>query len=72
MTIDATAPIAIPWRRRVRDSPRRIEGTCMAFGLSIRGTCTVCSARSNGRGRWRYQSRTWLYFRSGYRAYRRH
>src|SRR5438046_2341003 len=31
ITIDATAPIAIPCRRRVRDSPRRIEGTCMAF-----------------------------------------
>jgi hypothetical protein len=30
MTIDATAPIATPCRRRVRDSPRRIEGTCMA------------------------------------------
>jgi len=39
----------------------------MAFGLSIRGTC---AARRNGRGRWRHQSRTWLYF--SYRAYRRH
>ena len=41
ITIDATAPIAIPCRRRVRDSPCRIEGTCMAFGLSIRGMCAA-------------------------------
>ena len=31
MAIDATAPIAIPCRRRVRDSPCSIEGTCMVF-----------------------------------------
>jgi len=31
MTIDATAPIAIPCRRRFSDSPWRIEGTCMVF-----------------------------------------
>jgi hypothetical protein len=29
MTIDATAPIAIPSRRRVRDSPWRIDGICI-------------------------------------------
>src|ERR1700722_14390423 len=27
--IEATAPIAIPCRRRVRDSARSIDGTCM-------------------------------------------
>ena len=37
MTIDATAPITIPCRRRVRDSPRRIDGTCMGFVPSTRG-----------------------------------
>jgi hypothetical protein len=42
MTIDATAPIAIPCGRRVRDSPCRIEGTCMAFGLSF----MLCSKSS--------------------------
>ena len=36
MTIDATAPIAIPCRRRVRDSPFRIEGTCMAWAFDVR------------------------------------
>ena len=36
MTIDATAPITIPCIRRVRDLPRRIDGTCMAFIPSIR------------------------------------
>jgi hypothetical protein len=44
ITIDATAPIAIPCSRRVRDSPRRIEGICMAFAFSIRG---VCAARAS-------------------------
>jgi hypothetical protein len=41
MTMDATAPIAIPCRRRVRDSPRRIDGTCMVYPfarhVSVRG-----------------------------------
>ena len=50
MTTDATAPTAIPCSKRVLDSPSRIEGTCMAFSLSMRGTCAACSTRSNGRG----------------------
>ena len=29
MTIDATAPMTIPCIRRVRDSARRIDGTCI-------------------------------------------
>src|SRR5690349_17717112 len=33
MTIDATAPIATPCSRRVRDSPRRIDGPCMALAF---------------------------------------
>jgi len=33
MTTDATAPTAIPCRRRVRDSPLRIEGSCMALAF---------------------------------------
>ena len=41
MTIDATAPIAIPCRRRVRNSPWRIDGTCVVLSPSIRG----CAAR---------------------------
>ena len=46
MTIDAMAPVAIPWRRRVRDSPRRIEGTCMAF--AFRPTCFGARSRTPG------------------------
>src|ERR1700732_4260740 len=53
MAIDATAPIAIPCRRRVRDSPRRIDGTCMAFRPSIGGEApyaarTATEAGANG------------------------
>ena len=36
MTIDATAPIAILVGDEFRDLPRKIDGTCMAFGLSIK------------------------------------
>jgi hypothetical protein len=35
MIVEATAPIAIPWRRQIPDSPRSIERTCMALGLSM-------------------------------------
>jgi hypothetical protein len=54
--IDATAPIAIPCRRRVRDSPRRIDGTCMAFRPSIGGEApyaarTATEAGANGTSR---------------------
>jgi hypothetical protein len=70
MTIDATAPIAIPCRRRVRDSPRRIDGTCMAFSLSMRRTC---AARPHAQLRRRMlitPPNTALF--AGYCAYRRH
>jgi len=37
MTIDATAPIAIPCRRRVRDSPWRIDGDRIALAFRSEG-----------------------------------
>src|SRR5271169_7048852 len=46
ITIDATAPVAIPCRRRVRDSPRRIEGTCMAFAPHAARAATEAGAHS--------------------------
>ncbi|MGB8630687.1 MAG: hypothetical protein WCD69_15070, partial [Xanthobacteraceae bacterium] len=49
MTIDATAPIATPCRRRVRDSPRRIEGTCMAFAFRKRDVRRTRRARPQKR-----------------------
>src|SRR5271155_343245 len=47
ITMDATAPTATPCRRRVRDSPRSIEGTCMAFAFLVRG---IYAARSDAGG----------------------
>jgi hypothetical protein len=45
ITIDATAPITIPCRRRVSDSPKKIDGTRITFVPSIK-------ARRTG-SRWR-------------------
>src|SRR5688500_1984294 len=53
MTKVATAPAAAPWRRRVRESPRRIAGISMLF--SFRPTCLGANATDarGGSGRCR-------------------
>ena len=44
-TIVATAPTAIPCRRRVNDSPCTIAGICMIFAFRGEGTRAASSAR---------------------------